>query len=192
MEPDHKASQGAFGAAASTKKRQISFRLAIPSKRPKLPYEQRTAASTFTSFYVEGGTNATPETPSSGTTNWDDDPFYDQDTELAAATASSGLQSHYSKTYYHDAFQVAPQFSDPVPIIDLAGTQDDSARSSLGSSHTHSDLEQDVFDRLQKAYEVVQSQDLFKDSPVWSTLLEAKLNAPSGAYLKCICLERSI
>lgn len=180
MEVDHKGGPSSLASSGNPKKRSISFRLSIASKRAKLPYQQRTSASTYSTFYVEDDTTATPDTPSTLLTLDDEDPFFDNDAESSLPSFPNESESLYSSHLDHDTFNSTPIFTSTGPNFDLHSTSESSSRFVRRSSANVSAKEQTILDRLCKSYDKVESEDLFKDCPIWSAWLEAKRNGPSG------------
>jgi hypothetical protein len=181
MDVDHKVPLGSFGVGVNQKKRPISFRLTVPSKRQSLPYAQRTSASRYHSFYVAKDDAAEPDTPTSTTLNWDDDPFYDSDAEPSTLFAPYETDSHYAHIFEHDSVPQPPKFTSPVPITEASPSAETSPSPRPTMARPMAVSVKNSQDRLEKSYQRVESQQLFKDSPIWSALLEAKRKGPSGA-----------
>lgn len=191
MDVDHKASLGSFGGSVNTKKRPISFRLTVPPKRRKLPYEQRSAATNYRSFYVDRDQYAAPDTPTSTTATLEEDTFYDSDGDTAPSFFAQDSNSHYSSQFEHDSSLYPPMFASSAPkMVGETPTEYSSSSGSKFSAPLVSNASK-AQARLKQAYESVESKQLFKDCPMWSALLEAKQKGCSGtAYLAtAICEE---
>lgn len=182
MEVDHKGGSSSLASSGNPKKRSISFRLSIASKRAKLPYQQRTSASTYSTFYVEDDTTATPDTSSTLLAMDDDDPFFDNDAESSLPSFPNEAESLYSSHLDHDTFNSTPIFTSTGPNFDLNSNSESSSRFVRRPSTNVSAKEQAILDRLSKSYNKVETEDLFKDCPIWSAWLEAKRNGPSGTF----------
>jgi hypothetical protein len=179
MDVDIKSSLGSYGGAGNSKKRPISFRLTVPSKRQSLPYHQRASASTYHTFYVSRDGSAAPDTPTSSTAFLEEDPFYDSDTDYVPSFLHSTAESHYLLPFEQQEAKKKPMFTKPVTAGANSSGIESQASSSAGPSRPGVKYPESVYDRLSKSYEVVESQELFKDSPMWSALLEAKQSGPS-------------
>lgn len=182
MEVDHKGVSSSLASSGNPKKRSISFRLSIASKRAKLPYEQRSSASTYSTFYAEDDAAATPDTSSTLLALDDEDPFFDNDAESSLPSFPNDSEGLYSSFLDHDAFTSTPLFTSTGPSFDQQNTSDSSSRFVRRPSSSASAKEQHILDRLSKSYERVESEQLFKDCSLWSALLEAKRNGPSGTF----------
>lgn len=181
MDVDVKSSLGPYGAGGNPKKRPISFRLTVPSKRQSLPYHQRSSAATSHTFYVSKDGSAEPDTPSSIT---DEDPFYDSDAEPVALFLSNEFESPFSQSFEQVEREKKPRFTKPVMLGPSLSSSDNSASPGASSYRPLFRSPDSVLERLEKAYEVVESNDLFKDSPLWQALLEAKKSGPEGAFFQ--------
>lgn len=182
MEVDNKSGTGAQGGGANQKKRGISFRLSIPSKRQKLPYQQRSSASRYSSFYVEEEENVSPGSPTTQLAMEDEDLYFDNDAESMLPHFPSDPDSNYPSQLEHDSFASLPIFTSPVQIGEGQVLNEATPRYSSHRASSHLPTQQSVQERLQKSYERVESEKLFKDCPFWSALLEAKKNGPSGTF----------
>lgn len=182
MEVDHKGGSSSLASSGNPKKRSISFRLSIASKRAKLPYEQRTSASTYSTFYVEDDATATTDTASTVLALDDEDPFFDNDAESSLPSFPNESEGLYSSMLDHDAFNSTPIYTSTGPIFDQSLMSDSSSRFVRRPSSNVSAKEQAILDRLAKSYEKVETDDLFKDCPIWSAWLDSKRNGPSGAF----------
>lgn len=181
MDVDHKSSIGSFSTGPNPKKRQISFRLTIPSKQPKLPYQQRTGASRYTSFLLERNQFSPPDTPTSSTTAaLDEDPFYDSDTDVSINSISPVGTNPYTSTHEYDL--PSQHFSNTLFTSSRSTSTESSSMGPSNTTKPAASWSQTVQDKLKKAYQVVAERELFKDSPVWSAMLAARLNPPAGAY----------
>jgi len=180
MEVDHKSSLSSFGGSTNAKKRPISFRLTVPSKRRKLPYEQRSAATNHHSFHVERDLVVSPDSPTSTTANCDEDPFYDSDGDSAPSYFPQDSEGYYSSQFEHDSSLYPPMFSASAPQLEgETGGYSSSSSSSRSAIPLVPDLSK-IQERLKQAYAAVESKQLFQDCPMWSALLEAKQNGCSG------------
>lgn len=180
MDVDHK-SLGSLSSAPNLKKRQIAFRLNYPSKRAKLQHQQRIAAPKYTSFLLERTQSATPDTPSSSTTNLDEDPFYDSDTELASPSGPYDAEKHYQYMLDHEKSPRHGLLAESaLPSATFSMDGEKSARDSPDAEKSQQTWDEYVKERLKKSYQQVSANNIFKDQPFWTALLEAKLNPPSG------------